>query len=83
MNPQAILPKVRFFEGKEGLIELYWEILELRTPIDSFEDKVEMAAFIPEFIETRINRKIFNRVICPAENFHILFNFLWNSFGDW
>ncbi len=143
INPQAILPKVRFFEGKDGLIDLYREILELRTPIDSFEDKGEMAAFIPEFIpefiQTRIERKIFNRVICPAENtvnkndikefretrfiskskfpfscdikickdlvsifsfdkntavgiaiqhqdiaknFHILFNFMWNSFDD-
>ena len=72
INPEARLPKVQFFEGKSGIIELYDKILELNAPIDSFEDKGEMAAFIPEyipkFIEGRKNRKIFNRVICPDAN---------------
>lgn len=69
-NPLSVLPKVQYYEGKEGIEELYDKILEMNTPIDSFEDKGEMVAFIPEkvesFIKTRIKKGIWNRVICPA-----------------
>ncbi len=72
MNPHTVLPKVQFFEGKEGLTRLYDAILELEKPIDSFEDKGEMEKFIPEyvkkFIATRKDKQITNRVICPGSN---------------
>jgi sugar-specific transcriptional regulator TrmB len=65
-------PGVRFFEGKEGTIEAYKSILELGQPIDSIEDKGEMAQFIPdyfpEFIAERVKKKIFNRVVAPSTN---------------
>lgn len=69
-NPHSIMPKVQYYEGKEGIEELYDKILDMNTPIDSFEDKGEMVAFIPEkvnqFIKKRIKNGIWNRVICPS-----------------
>lgn len=69
-NPYTVLPKVQFYEGKEGVEELYDKILEMKQPIDSFEDKGEMFAFIPKkvehFIAARIRHGIHNRVICPS-----------------
>jgi len=65
-------PGVRFFEGKEGVIDAYEEILQTGQPIDSIEDKGEMGEFIPEyfptFIKKRIEKNIFNRVVAPASN---------------
>jgi sugar-specific transcriptional regulator TrmB len=65
-------PGVRLYEGKEGIIEAYEEILKINSPIDSIEDKGEMGEFIPEyfpkFIEKRIEKKIFNRVVAPSTN---------------
>jgi len=70
-NPKTVLPKVRFYEGKEGVIKLYDQILEIGKDLDSFEDGQDMAAFIPEyiprFIQERKKRGIHNRVICPAD----------------
>lgn len=65
-------PGVRFFEGKKGIIQAYEELLDIREPIDSIEDKGEMAAFIPDyfprFIRKRVERNIFNRVVAPSTN---------------
>jgi sugar-specific transcriptional regulator TrmB len=69
-NPLGVMPRVQFYEGKEGVEELYDKILQLEKPIDSFEDKGDMVAFIPEkvdtFIKTRVDKQIWNRVICPS-----------------
>lgn len=65
-------PGVKLYEGKEGVIEAYEKILTLSSPIDSIEDKGEMAEFIPDyfpkFIQKRIEKKIFNRVVAPSSN---------------
>ncbi|MFA6215535.1 MAG: helix-turn-helix domain-containing protein [Patescibacteria group bacterium] len=65
-------PNVRFYEGKEGIIKIYEELLAEKKPIDSIEDKGEMAKFIPEyfptFIKKRMTSNIYNRVVCPAGN---------------
>ncbi len=70
MSGQAVLPKVQFYEGSDGMIELYDKILDLHSPIDSFEDKGEMVAFLPDYVKEhiarRVDRKIWNRVICPS-----------------
>jgi len=72
MNPSAVLPKVQFYEGEEGMIQLYERILELRQPIDSFEEAGELFELFPdypkEFVRKRIDRKIFNRCIAPKGN---------------
>lgn len=66
-------PNIQFFEGKEGIIKIYEKVLNSGTKsIDSFEDKGEMSAFIPEyisqFISKRIKLGIKNRVIAPSDN---------------
>lgn len=72
INPDISLPKVQFYEGKKGIIQLYEKILELQSPIDSFEDKGEMthyiSEYVPQFIKKRKKLKILNRVICPDKN---------------
>jgi sugar-specific transcriptional regulator TrmB len=71
-DPSLNLPRVRFFEGIGGLKGLYQELLDQRRPIDSFEDSGEMFGLFPEFVayfvQTRMERGIVNRVICPAGN---------------
>lgn len=65
-------PGVRFFEGHDGVVAAYEELLDLKQPIDSIEDKGEMATFIPDyfprFIKRRVKLGIFNRVIAPSTN---------------
>lgn len=65
-------PGLYIFEGKEGVIKAYNELLQDKLDIDSIEDKGEMAAFIPDyfptFIRQRMKYKIFNRVIAPSTN---------------
>lgn len=69
MNVHAALPQVRFYEGREGMIQLYDSILDMRSPIDSFEENgalLKMFAEYPhEFVRKRIERKIPNRCIAP------------------
>lgn len=71
-NPNVVLPKITFYEGKEGIITLYDKIIALKAPIYSFEDKGEMPAFIPNyvknFIKIRQKKKIPNYVVCPSQN---------------
>ncbi|MDO8648594.1 MAG: helix-turn-helix domain-containing protein [Candidatus Peregrinibacteria bacterium] len=71
MHSYAVQPKVEYFEGVDGIEQLYESILRLRAPIDSFEDKGEMCELIPDcvdhFVATRLKHKIVNRVICPSD----------------
>lgn len=71
-SPDVVLPEVKLYEGKNGIISLYEEMLSFGEDIYSFEDKGEMKAFIPEyfpkFIKKRVEKGIFNYVICPASN---------------
>ncbi|MFH1291720.1 MAG: helix-turn-helix domain-containing protein [bacterium] len=65
-------PGVRFFEGKEGVIQAYEKILDLRQPILSIEDRGDMMDFFPEYVakyvKKRIDRQISNRSIAPDTN---------------
>lgn len=69
-NPDSALPKVQFYEGRDGLIELYENILDLHAPIDSFEEKGDLVRLLPDyaarFVEKRIARRIQNRCIAPT-----------------
>ncbi len=65
-------PGVRFYEGRDGIINVYEQLLVNGQNIDSFEDKGEMAKFIPDYSHTypfrRVKKNIFNRVIAAADN---------------
>lgn len=70
INVQAPLPRVQFYEGEAGMIRLYDSILDMRSPIDSFEESGKVLQMFPayshEFMRKRIARKIFNRCIAPS-----------------
>jgi HTH-type transcriptional regulator, sugar sensing transcriptional regulator len=73
VDPNTALPKVRFFEGKKGIINLYEEILNIdSSPIESFEDGGEMYNFFPEyvpdFINKRVKKGIVSKTISPTGN---------------
>ncbi|MFA6097951.1 MAG: helix-turn-helix domain-containing protein [Patescibacteria group bacterium] len=65
-------PGVRFFEGQEGIIKIYEELLSNNQPIDSIEEKGDLLEYIPDYapiyIKTRVQKKLFNRVISPDTN---------------
>ncbi len=70
VNPHSVLPKVQFYEGEKGLIEIYDHILDMRLPIDSFEEGGALVELFPEyskeFVQKRVERKIPNRCIAPT-----------------
>lgn len=65
-------PGVRYYEGKDGIIKIYEELLNNSKPIDSIEEKGDLLKYIPdyapEFVKKRVNLKLFNRVISPDTN---------------
>lgn len=65
-------PGVKFYQGKEGIMNIYDTLLEQGAAIDSFEDKGEMLRLIPEYAAAyprqRVKRNMFNRVIAPRDN---------------
>lgn len=65
-------PGVKFYEGIDGITNIYDSLLEQGKPIDSFEDKGEMIALIPEYAKAypkrRVKLGITNRVIAPSDN---------------
>lgn len=68
-------PGVRLYEGKEGVMEAFEEILKIGQPIQSIEDNGEIDEFLtgyfPLFVQKRIEKKIFNQIISPSTNPHI------------
>ncbi len=65
-------PGVRYYEGKEGIIKIYEELLENNQPIDSIEEKGDLLTYIPDYapqyVKKRVQKKLFNRVISPDTN---------------
>lgn len=72
IEPNTVLPRVEFYEGKQEMILLYRKLLDLRQPIDAIEGPWDKNIFFPdfvnEFVKTRIARKIPTRVISPADD---------------
>jgi HTH-type transcriptional regulator, sugar sensing transcriptional regulator len=72
INPQAALPEVKYYEGKEGILELFENILRLNAPTISFEDKGNLAEqlpeLVPQIVKQRIKKGIPNKCICPGSN---------------
>lgn len=65
-------PGIQLFEGKEGIIKAYEELLADKQNIDSIEDMGDMQKFIsdyiPKYIEKRVKFKIRNRCLAPTTN---------------
>ena len=65
-------PKVKFYEGKEGIKRLYEEIFKERGEIVGFSwpDKAfEKIEFFPNFVKKRVKLKIPIRLILPNTKF--------------
>ncbi len=65
-------PGVRFFEGKEGIIQAYEFLLENAKTVVSFEEKGDMDAYFRDYVDIyikkRVKRGIKSRTISPAVN---------------
>ncbi len=75
-NPYSVLPKVQFYEGKEGIARAYESVLsdlhegdEVLTYVKVFESddaSKEVQDILNGFIEQRIKKKVRSRLITPA-----------------
>jgi HTH-type transcriptional regulator, sugar sensing transcriptional regulator len=73
MNPQSVLPKVKFFEGRDGIVEAYREILqvaqegeELLSYLNSLGhhgDRWNLEAVFREFRDGRVKKNLRKRTI--------------------
>ncbi|MBI2411009.1 MAG: hypothetical protein HYV32_03930 [Candidatus Kerfeldbacteria bacterium] len=63
-------PGVFRFEGKNGMITAYEELLKDKLNINSIQNRTQLRKFIPEynpqFVATRVKNRIFHRIISPA-----------------
>src|SRR3989338_6957290 len=64
-------PRVRFYEGVEGLKAMYWDTLESKGVVLAYGAITEMweavsQEFINDYVRERVKRKIFMRGIVPA-----------------
>lgn len=67
---ELYIPKVRFYEGAEGVKRVYEDTLIEKKPIDSFENVADMAPEIYVYLQSsylprRVENEIFARVIAP------------------
>jgi sugar-specific transcriptional regulator TrmB len=75
MNPHAVLPKIRFFEGKDGVIEGYTTvmksmaekgtILSFLHALDEVEDQFGLAKPLKKVTDALRHKEITNWVISP------------------
>jgi sugar-specific transcriptional regulator TrmB len=66
LNPQLVLPKVQFFEGKAGMQELAERLLDMESPIDAIRDPCmteALADSAASLERKRMERRIFTREI--------------------
>lgn len=66
-------PKVKSFEGAEGIRKIYLDTLTAQTEILNFCNSGEIRAFWPEYdreyVEERVGRKIYLRGIAPGDKY--------------
>lgn len=77
MNPQSVLPKVKFFEGREGILEAYREVLQdleeggevlsYVQPIDLEKDTLGVAPLFEKVSEEFNAKKIRTRIITTMD----------------
>ncbi|MBP9750389.1 MAG: hypothetical protein KBC95_00930 [Candidatus Peribacteraceae bacterium] len=74
-NPFSVLPKVQFFEGRDGIIAAYetvlrdltegGEIIGYLKPLSLEGDEFRLAATLDSFVERRVAREVATRILCP------------------
>ncbi len=73
LHGETIHPKVRYYEGLEGIKSIYADTLTSKTEIlnycNSKETRREWAAYDDEYVKERANRKIFLRGIAPNDEY--------------
>ncbi|MBI4975180.1 hypothetical protein HZC20_00745, partial [Candidatus Peregrinibacteria bacterium] len=64
-------PKVRYFEGLEGIKAIYLDTLTSKTEILNYSNSYEIRKIWPkydeEYVEKRAHKKIYLRGICPRD----------------
>ncbi len=75
VNPESVLPKVKFFEGREGLVDAYrevlrdieigGEVLSYLQPIDLEEDALRLAKLFEDANAEFVRKKVRTRILLP------------------
>lgn len=75
MHPEAAMPKIRFYEGREGVERAYEEVLEdlqqddeilsYVNPLKITEETRDIADVLQSFIQKRVRKKVRTRIIAP------------------
>lgn len=74
-NPFSVLPKVQFFEGRDGIIAAYETVLRDLTdggeivgylkPLALGGDEFRLESTFTSFVEERVRREVATRILCP------------------
>jgi sugar-specific transcriptional regulator TrmB len=81
-SAQVFRPKIRFYEGREGVERVFTESLEAKGEILGYTNLQHVTTFFPKFFEqythTKLRKKIKTRYLSPntAESVHVLDPFL-------
>lgn len=75
MNPGSVLPKIRFFEGRDSIERAYMELVEQLSPGDEIlsylhsmephQDKWNLEPVFRKYRDARMKKKITKRTISP------------------
>ncbi len=74
-NPFSVLPKVQFFEGRDGIVAAYdavlkdlqvgGEILGYLKPLQAADDDFRLAGRLTSFVHQRVALGVSTRILCP------------------
>lgn len=84
----AFRPKIRFYEGREGVERVFTESLEAKNEILGYTNLKDVTTFFPKFFEDythkKIKKRIKTRYLSPTtvENVHAMDPFLPRSFDS-
>lgn len=71
ISGQTVHPRVRYFEGLEGIKTVYTDTLTSKTDILNYSNSHEIRKIWPnydkEYVQKRAQKKIFLREICPRD----------------
>ncbi len=84
----AFRPKIRFYEGRDGVERVFEESLEAKGEILGYTNLAHITTFFPEFFEdythSKLRKKIKTRYLSPntAESVHVLDPFLPKNYDE-